>query len=186
MIGDLALAVRAELRARKYPYPVEYGPERAQRDSFAAAVVFERDRESPDEVAIRIVTKNETVESPFIRKVSGAVTVYARSAKPAARAADHENECDRVCDAVLCALYRVLKAKRLPLEVVESRMLREEDLPEGAGERAASWPGAAARIRFRVTTLVRDVNYLGEGPATAEVAAVNQPTLDVDYAPGDR
>jgi hypothetical protein len=99
--------------------------------------------------------------------VSGAVEVYARSPKPGATAEDHEDECDRVCDGVLCALYAVLAGRRLPLQIVESRLLTAADFND-----AEQWPGTAARIRFRVTTLVRDVDYTGAGLGTYVVETV--------------
>lgn len=188
MISALADAVRAELRTRKYPYPVSYGPERTQRDGFAAGIVFARDREKGDEIAPPPVARGALsvdARSPFVRRVSGAVTVFARSPRPNATAGEHEDECDRVCDAVLCAMYRVLKGRGLPLLVTESRLLQAAEF-----NGLEQWPGCAAQIRFNVTTLVRDVNYLGVGPLTGEVASTLAPIVTSDdlpsYDPIDR
>lgn len=189
MIGPLSRAVAADLRTRKFPHPVSYGPERFARGGFDMAIIFERDRQAGDAIGAAIGANQRNPESPFVRAVAGAVTVFARSPKPGATAEDHEEECDRVCDGVLTALYRILKERKLPLAIVESRLLARADLAEGSegddvsGTRSADWPGCAARIRFTVGTLVRDVTYPGAAQDTAEVAAVDPPTVVVGYAP---
>jgi hypothetical protein len=185
MIGDLAVAVAADLRSRKYPHPVSYGPERVGRDGFKPAIVFVRDREAGDAIAAPLGAKDRNPEVPYNRAVSGAVTVYARSPKPGATVLDHENECDNVCDAVIAAMYRILKARRLPLTIKDSRMLRREDLrlesesasDDKSGPRSADWPGCAARIRFAVTTVVRDVTYVGGAQSTGVIDDVAPPDV---------
>lgn len=187
MIGDLAAAVAADLRARKYPHRVAYGPERTPRDGFDHTIVFERDREAGDAIVAPRGANGRNPEVPFNRDVAGRVTVYARSSKPGATVLDHEAECDCVCDGVITAMYRILKARRLPLEITESRMLRREDLRADTGEgddrsgpRSADWPGCAARIRFSVGTVVRDVTYTGAAGPTATLQDVAIPVVTAD------
>jgi hypothetical protein len=169
VIAALSRAVAARLAEKKFPHPVHYGPERAERKGFDMGVVFYRDRQAGDPITPPKSANAAPpgVESPYNRQVSGAVEVYARSPKPGATAEDHEDECDRVCDGVLCALYAVLAGRRLPLQIVESRLLTAADFND-----AEQWPGTAARIRFRVTTLVRDVDYTGAGLGTYVVETV--------------
>ena len=50
MIGHLAREVAADLRSRKWPHLVSYGPERVGRDGFKSAVVFMRDREAEEAI----------------------------------------------------------------------------------------------------------------------------------------
>jgi hypothetical protein len=194
MIGDLAKAVHTDLRARFFPYPVTYGPEIVGHDGFRSAVVFKRDRKAGDELAppigaTRPRATTTGAEAPFMRKVAGVFMVYARSSKPAASVIDHENECDAVCDAVLTAMYRLLKARRLPLTIVESRLLTRDELraeaddgtsaaDDKSGHRSADWPGCAARVRFTVTTLVRDVTYTGASRALGTVYEFADPTIN--------
>lgn len=196
MIGHLAKAVETDLRRRRFPHPVSYGPERCARDGFGLGIVFERDRKAGDNIAAGLGAKDRNPEVPFNRHVSGRVTVYARSPKPGATVLDHEDECDVVCDGVLSAMYRVLKARKLPLQIVDSQLLgREEMRDEGGGDdrsgpRSADWPGCAARIRFRVGTVVRDVTYPGAARPTGTVFDVDCPVIasdgfdDYDPAPG--
>ncbi len=172
MIYDLAQVVKAQLRARKFPHPVTYGPERAQRDGFTIGVVFERDREEGDPIVAPTAGGARSPESPYNRQVSGRVTVYASSTKPGTRAHDHEDECDRVCDGVINAIYRACKEARLPVQITGSRLLTAADFND-----CETWPGTAARITFRVTSLVRDVDYTGAGPLTGEVFDVAAPLV---------
>lgn len=196
MIGDLARAVAADLRRRKFPHPVSYGPERVARAGFDLAIVFARDRKSGDAITAPAGAKDRNPEVHFNRHVSGVVTVYARSPKPGATVADHEEECDTVCDGVLSAIRRVVVSRKLLLAIRESRLLDREDLRADTGEgedhsgpRSADWPGCAARIRFTVGTAVLDVNYKGEAQATGVVADVDCPIVisegfpDYDPAP---
>lgn len=183
MIHDLALLVRKELRAKKFPHPVEYGPERAQREGFAAAIVFYRDREREDVIAPPPNAKVNP-QSPFVRRIAGRVDVFARSARAAASAGDHEEECDAVCDGVLCALYRICQTKRLPLEIVSSKLMTAAEFND-----CETWAGAGARILFSVTSMVLDVDYRGNGPLTGTVEEVAPPVItsagfpDFDPAP---
>lgn len=187
MIGHLATAVAADLRARKFPYPVSYGPERVGREGFRPAIVFLRDREAGDPIVAPVGAKDRNPEVPFNRLVSGIVTVYARSSKPGATVLDHEDECDVVCDGVIAAVYRILKARRLPLSITESRLLRREDLvldtdvgADTSGQRSADWPGCAARIKFTVGTVIRDVSYTGGAQSTGVIDDVEAPTVTFD------
>lgn len=198
MIADLARAVGADLASRKYPYRVVYGPERAARDGFQHAIVFRRDRSSPDEVAPPVgATRPRATptgaEAPMTRWVSGVFVVYARSPRAGATAADHEAECDAVCDGVLTAMYRVLKAQGLPLRIAESRVLTREDLrveaeteaaDDGSGARVADAPGCAARVRFAVQTLVRDVTYTGASGPVGTITEFATPTVEASL-PGE-
>lgn len=198
MIGHLALAVGADLSRRKFPHPVRYAPEHSRPAGFDHAIVFVRDRQAGDSIVAAVGAKDRNPEVPFNRLVSGVVTIYARSPKPGATVLDHEDVCDETCDAVLAAMYRILKVKRLPLQIVESRLLgraelRDEDDQgdDRSGQRSADWTGCAARIRFKVATAVRDITYKGEAQATAVIDDVDCPVVtsegfdDYDPAPGD-
>lgn len=191
MIRDLADAVRTDLKARLYQASVVYGPERMAHDGFRDAIVFTRDRGAGDAIvpvigATRPRATSTGAEAPFIRNVAGSFTVYARSPRPAADVADHEAECDRICDGVLTAMYRLLKARRLPLTIVESRLLTRDELraesgtsaaDDHSGQRSADFPGCAARVRFTVSTLVRDVTYPGASKPTGEIFTFAEPVV---------
>ncbi len=174
MISELADRVRAELARHKFPVHVTYGPERAQRKGYTpAGIVFRRDRERGD--AITAPTGWKGTPDPralYNRRFAGVVEIYVRASRPNAGVADHEDECDRVCDGVLCALYR--STTGFQLEVSESRLLRGEELEGGDHFEAA---GCAARIRFSLASPVREIDYTGDGPATGEVFDVDPPIV---------
>lgn len=196
MIRDLARAVAADLSARYYPHRVYTGPERAARDGFQNAVVFARDRSTAEAVgsAIGATRPRATAvgaEAPYVRMQAGVFTVYARSPKGGADALDHEEECDRVCDGVLTALRRVVVAHRLPLEITESKMLTRDELraeadasasasDDRSGARSADAPGCAARVRFTIGVLVRDVTYPGASRPTGEIYEFAEPTVEAE------
>jgi hypothetical protein len=194
VIRDLANAVKSDLRTRFYPHPVTYGPERMAHDGFRDAIVFARDRAAGDAIvpvigATRPRATSTGAEAPFLRNVAGSFTVYARSSKPGATVAEHEDECDRVCDGVLTAMYRLLKARKLPLTIVESRLLTRDELraesgtaaaDDHSGQRSADFPGCAARVRFTVSTLVRDVTYPGASKPTGEIFEFAEPVVTAE------
>lgn len=200
MIGHLAKAVAADLGRRKFPHDVRYAPEISRPRGFGPFIIFERDREAGDAITYPAGANGRNPEVPFNRHVAGRVTIYARSPKPGAMVLDHEDECDSVCDGVLTAMYRILKARKLPLAIVDSRVFTREDLraadenagagDDHSGHRSADWPGCAARIRFTVGTVVRDVTYPGAAQATAVIDDVDCPVItsdefpDYDPAPG--
>jgi len=174
MIGELADAVAADLKARKYPLPVYVAPERMTRGGFSHAVVFARDTARADALAAPLAANQKNPESPFNRVVAGAVRVFTFDPRAGSRPRDHMNACDLACDAVITAMYRICKAKRLPLAFVDSRILSAEECGLANGE---AFPGAAAEIRFSVTTLVRDVTYKGEGLPTGAASDVALPVV---------
>ncbi len=174
MISELADLVRVELDGHKFPYAVVYGPERAARKGYTpAGIVFRRDREQGD--AIGPATGWKGSPDPrmlYTRRFAGVVEIYVRASRPNAGIADHEDECDRVCDGVLCALYRA--STGFLLQIGESRLLRPEEL-EGQDHFEAA--GCAARIRFSLASPVLELDYTGDGPLTGTVADVDPPIV---------
>jgi hypothetical protein len=163
---------------KKFPHPVLYGPERAQRlGTTAMGVVFERDHQAGDEIAGPIGAR-VSPENPFTHVVSGVATVFAQSSRGGARVQDHECEADRVAHGVICAMFKACKMAHLPFALVDYRLVEAKDL-----NGCETWPGAIAVIRFRVTTLVRDVDYLGDGDLTGVVADVHAPLVQSPNLP---
>ncbi len=178
MISELADRVRAELASRKFPLPVIYGPERAARKGYApAGIVFRRDREQGDAIGPATGWKGSPdPRALYTRRFAGVVEIYVRASRPNAGIADHEDECDRVCDGVLCALYRVTTG--FLLQIGESRLLRAEEF-EGQDHFEAA--GCAARIRFSLAAPVLELDYTGDGPLTGTVADVDPPIVTSDF-----
>jgi hypothetical protein len=167
-IHAVSQAVRAEFSRRLFPHAVVYGPERTKPDVFRARVVFERDRSKGDAIVPPPTGRGAQVDPdvPYCRRVRGVATVYAVSPASGAGAHDHEAACDRACDGVLTALYRVCKG--FMLEISESRLMRSDEWND-----VETWTGCAAVIRFSVLARVRETDYVGRGPDTAVIADVN-------------
>lgn len=173
MISELADRVRAELGRHKFPYVVSYGPERAQRKGYAPGIVFRRDRENGDEIGPPVGWKGTPdPRALYNRRFAGVVEIYVRASRPNADVAAHEDECDRVCDGVLCAMYRATTG--FQLLITESRLLRGEELEGGDCFEHA---GCAARIRFSLASPVLELDYSGDGPDTGEVFDADPPLV---------
>lgn len=170
-IADLSDVVAQELAVRRFPYRVEYGPERAKRTGpgIAPGVVFERDLDRGDLIAAPVATRQgaATPEAYLSRQIAGTFVVYAQSPKPGARARDHEAEVDAVCDAVISAIVRAGKLAGKPAAFGTERFLGAEEFGE-----SEQWHGAAKRVEFSVSVPIRDVDYRGRGPGTGAVADV--------------
>ena len=190
MIAALARAVAARMREKKFPHPVRFGPEILDRKGFELGIVFERDRDAGDPIGAPIgwqkapgATGQTVADLVYTRRVSGLVTVYVRSSKPGARAEEHEDECDLVCDGVLCAINAETQRRGLPVDIVDSRLVHARETNED-GDRIL--PGCAAQIRFRVATAVRDITYQGAGPLSGTVAHVALDAVhDADFTDFD-
>ena len=70
MIYDLSQLVKAELARRKFPQKVFYGPERTTRDGQAPAIVFERDRETPEPITAAPGHCSQSLKSFAVRNSS--------------------------------------------------------------------------------------------------------------------
>lgn len=144
--------------ARKFPFPIVYGPELHKRGSFDTTVVFQRDE-----------SQNDTIGSPqgfqrnprkhYTRKLAVEVRIYAKSSLPDAMIGDHERLCEQLVDA-LCVLLDewCTEAKAGEPEFSEARYLRAAELEE----EFQSWPGRVYVLRFRVGRGVTARDYLGE------------------------
>lgn len=171
MIEPLSISVARDLRGRGYPYPVSYGPERAERTGFHPGIVFERDR-TRAEAVLPPVNAKFNPEAPFTRRCAGAFTVYAASTQPGAIVSDHEAECDRVCDGVISAMYRVVTERRLLLH-----MLAWQVLPAKLFHDSEAWSGCAARVTFDVQVLIRDVTYADAGGLVGTITEFAKPVI---------
>lgn len=166
MINEVCDRVRVELAARFFPYAVVYGPERLKRDGFQGGIIFERDRQAGDEITAPQGWRGAPgPRSPLQCRARGRVTIYARSPKPGAHAEHHEVECERVRDGVVCALYRVCQGAELRIDAARFQRADEWNGLE-------TWPGSAYEIKFSVVSRIRELDYVGRGPDTADVAAV--------------
>jgi hypothetical protein len=169
MIDQLARDVAANLRARKFPVQVFYGPERVTREGLPSHVlVFARDTERDES----FTTPRGTQRNPRryrTRTLYGVVDVFAKATVKGARTAEHERLCDQLVDGLATALVELsASGQRPPVEIVGGRLLTAAEL------RDADIPaGAAYRMRFTWERGVELRDYDGSADDTATLAAVD-------------
>lgn len=178
-LAELARRVDADLKARLFPYRVQYGPERAPRTTPSVpGIIIARDTELGDQVGPPIGAKVNP-ECPFTLLTAGVALVYARSPRPSARVDEHEAEADVVAAGVITAIYNVCKAACLPMSITEYRMLGEKDF-----EGCEAWAGRAVQIRFEVTEHIRRLTYKGAArPVGEPIDDVHAPLVTSDGLP---
>lgn len=187
MLYEFCKDIRGFLAAKKYPVAVRHGPERITRETCREghAVVFERDTDSGDQLTPPAARNGGPGEPPFLRAVvlGCKATIYARSVLPNAHRGDHERECEKIRDAVICAMYKWGVAGRvgdLPISKMGYVPAKPEEGPE-------VWPGLRYEIRFGLPRGVYDREYVGEqnagaGGPTGSPAGVGNTTIAT--APG--
>lgn len=180
MIYELSQAVEIDLRARKFPIVVEYGPRVVDPESFPdGVIVIERD-DTPDAVGPAVGAQSNP-RKYRTRTLGGKATVYARSNVDGASVGEHEAVCEALVDALLVSLIECVSAAKggPDVPIAEARYLRRDERPE-----VEVWPGRVYLLRFRVlrAVLKRD----GQGAARPTGAATSiQNRTDVRLRGGD-
>lgn len=185
MLYEFCKDIRGFLAAKKYPVAVRHGPDRVTREHYPTGhvVVFERDAASGDKLGPAETRNVGPGLPPFLRAVTlgSKATIYARSSLPNAHRGDHERECEKIRDAVLCAMYKWGVAGRVgDLPISKMGYVENTDKPE-------VWPGLKYEILFGLPRGVYDREYVGEqnagaGGPTGSATGVGNTT--VASAPG--
>jgi hypothetical protein len=161
--------IAERLDARKYPFPVLYGPEQHKRDSFDTSIVIERDEKNSDTFG----APQGFVRNPrkaYTRKLAVLATIYAKSSLPQAMIGEHERLAEQLVDALAVAIDEwCSEAKAGEPEYTESRYLRRDELGD-----LETWPGRVYVLRFKIGRGVMARNYLGEGEPTGSLASKSQ------------
>jgi len=168
MIDQLARDVAANLRARKFPVQVFYGPERVTREGLPSHVlVFSRDTERDETFG----TPRGTQRNPRryrTRTLHGVVDVFAKATVKGARVAEHERLCDRLVDGLTTALVELsASGQRPPVQIVGGRPLSADEL-----RKAEIAAGAGYTMRFDWDRGVEKRDYDGSAEDTATLADV--------------
>lgn len=157
MIYEVIKDLRGFLAAQKYPVTLRHGPERITPGKYPGhVIVLERDTESGDKLGPPLGSKT----NPRLLRVvvlGSKATIYARSSLPNAHRGDHERECEKIRDALLCAMYKwgtEARAGDLPV----TKMGYLPATPDGP----EVWPGVTYEIRFGLPRGVYDREYTRE------------------------
>lgn len=164
--------IAERLAARKFPFPIVYGPEQHERESFDTTIVFQRDDRNSDTIGSAQGTQRNP-RKHYTRKLGVTVTVYAKSTVEHAHTGDHELLCEQLVDALNVAIDEwCAEARAGEPEYAEMRYLRRDELPEAL----QTWPGRAYVLRFKIGRGVMARDYLGAAQPQGSMAGFKNTT----------
>ncbi len=164
MIYRLTMDVRDLLAARKFPFAVEYGPERTTRVAPFNAIVIDRDRDANEAIGAAPALQRNP-KKVLRRDIPCRALVYAFSSVDGARVCDHEHECDRYVDGLVSALDEWATAAKGEVTFTGARFATPAD-----GVDSEAWPGVVYAVTFTVGRGVYARDYTGAGQAEGSVA----------------
>lgn len=188
MIYEMALDLRDMLHAKRFPVDVRYGPDRAPKanERATAVITIERDTGSTD-VFGPAKNPKPNPRPRGVRVLAVRARIYAKSSLPGAHIGDHERLCEKLADALHCAIYDWgVQGKTGGIQIASSKYVRDEDRAE-----IEVWPGVVYEILFGVPRGVAELFYAGEkarGDARPEIAAPsfrNRTDATLAHAPED-
>lgn len=171
-VYQMSIDIAANLRARKFPVAVQYGPERVDHEGLESMLLhFQRDSQIGD--SLRAIPGARGQPGVRVRDQGVALDVIVQSPLAGARHNEHEELCDLVVDGVLTALDEwAVEAKAGLFDFVELGYVSPQDY-NGADRMA----GVVYRIRFRVARATLKKDFDGALPPTATVAGTSATTL---------
>lgn len=164
--------VERNLRARKWPYRIAYGPEFPARDANGSnGIVFLR-----SDRADRFEAAQGTNRNPHTRGRVGLATdvlIYSRAEIPGASRGDHEAESLRVLELVCSALYEECTSQRNPYVLDGGRFLKADELHLARAER---WNGVVYLLQCTIFAGLHARDYQGAAEPTGQYAGVSGST----------
>ncbi len=143
MIYEMAMDLRDMLHAKRFPVDVRYGPDRAPKvnERASAVIVIERDTNSTD-VFGPAQAPRQNPRPRGVRVLAAKATIYARSSVAGAHIGDHERLCEKLADALHCAIYDWgVQGKTGGIQIASSKYVRDEDRKD-----VEVWPGVVYEI----------------------------------------
>jgi hypothetical protein len=175
--GDGGIAEK--LAARKYPFPIMYGPEPLERADFTTAIVFERSPDESDTIGAAPGFKRNA-RKYSARMLAAQCTIYAKYTGRSATNAEHEFLAEQLVDAVVTSIEDWTTEGKTIVEWGEMRYLRPDEI-ERLHEQ---WAGRAYRVRFKIGRGVFKRTFLDEAQPTAPVSRFANRT-EARYAGSD-
>lgn len=164
MMHAVFLELQAELKSRGVPFEMLHGPSRVQLQPGSIRIVFERDRQSGDQV-LGPRSEHRNPHAINVRAIGFVIRVFAQSTKAGACNYDHEDVVDNVVDCIVSAMRVVTAKARTMMRWTSCKMLSKTDL---AALDIESWPGAAYELCGQIDRGVFDLPYRRD--AAPEVA----------------
>jgi hypothetical protein len=177
MIYQMSQDIESNLKGRKYPVEITYGPERLKRSGCGSyEIVMNRDDESGD--AVHPVQASRSNPKMWAKRALGVVaTFYVASPVSGAMISDHQRDCDALVDAFLVEVIAWGEASKAgAIDFGESRYLNasEHNGSEYFGD-------VVYRLRFEVPRALLERDYNGDARAVGAPTTVsNQSFARVD------
>lgn len=169
MIYALCRDVAALLADRKFPLPVEYGPERTVRAFPQSVIVIDRDRDASETISAAHGT-GRNPKKVLARYLPCRALVWAASTEDGARVNEHEHECDRYVDGLLAALDDWATEAKAEINFTSARFAKPTDAGVELAAEIEAWPGVVYLVTFTVGRGVYARKYTGAGQPEGTVA----------------
>lgn len=183
MIYAFSRSLGSALKARGFPYRVQYTPYLDSTVTYGSAVVVTRSRGANERTGAPIAPRRNP-RSVLTRYMSADVYTFAKSSKAGAHVGEHEAECDAVVDGVLTAADLIVRlAGGVDFEAPEARYLTAAER-SALGGFVEQWPGVVYYCRIIVPRGVRRLTYAGEGAPEGVIGEVDT-TVEASGAPDD-
>lgn len=177
MIYSMVQDLWGLLRDRGYPVSVQYGPDRVSTEGYHfSSIIFELDRNAGDQIDPPAGSATNP-RYRWIRKVGVVATIRTAVAIDGAMCHDHEDENQKLVDALVCAIgYWCSANKSRAPEFYEARpMFAEEIGVEGDSN------GAGYVLKFRVARGIYERDYDGSAlPTGSPTKASNTSRVTAD------
>ena len=165
-VSSLTRGVAADLAARRFPFPVIFGPERMTRAAPTdTCIVIERDRDGGDGFdSVMGVQVNRGTNTPAGRRqatrfMGVQAMIWAKSNLTGADEGDHEDLCDQLVDALYSAVDTWQQANvRVMNFKPTGRYLKAHEIAELVAE---TWPGVVYLMRWRLPHGVYSTDFKG-------------------------
>jgi len=180
MLYEITKELATALAAKKFPYPVVYGPLPVRATGVSRMYVqVERDRGGNEPFA---APHSQHLNPPVFwkRTILGKVTIYAQSTLTGARSQDHERVADKIADMVASAIYVIGKKRKLLSVGITGRMVPAGDLEN---KELQQWPGAIYQMNVTLTRSVPYLTWLDEVLPTGTVEATETNSEITDWTP---
>lgn len=172
MIYELSREVSEEMRRRKYPYHVQYGPEYATRDANGSNGIVMLRSARPDTLEAPAARRGNPVYRA-VRVMAVDAWVYARANVIGADRQDHEFECETTVDLLTTALYDVIKTRGEGIRFIGGSYLTPSELEI---TNLTTWNGVVYVMQFGVQRGVVAKDYTGAARPEATLAGIENTT----------
>jgi hypothetical protein len=160
MLSEFSRDIQRFLTEQSYPVRATFGYEQAVAGAHRGHfVIFEHDT-AGDTLGPPTTGAKRNPRLVRARYLGCVAEIYAKSSLPGARRADHERECEKIVDALVCAFYRWGAEGQVgDLPWKSGKYVDGKDAPDRPREK---WPGVCYQISFALPRGVYDRTYVAE------------------------